>query len=93
MMGECEMSPNNSISCRCRDCGNCFVLPVPWLLEQDQELMVRDAYWCGKCQSKDYEWAWGIVAEGTSEATIEEVLSAWNRWAAAWAERVTKYRS
>lgn len=75
---------NNCIWCHCVQCGNEFHLPVPNLLDDEDNATIGDMYWCGVCDSHDYECFWGMFAAGTSTDKIGDVLRIWTEWASSY---------
>ena len=72
---------NNCIFCQCLECGNVFSIPVPDLLEADENSIVGEIFWCGICDSHSYECSWGMFAAGSSADKIADVLCIWVDWA------------
>lgn len=75
---------NNTIFCQCLECGNEFDLPVPNLLDENPDDVIGELFWCGTCDSHNYDCFWGLFAAGHSSDKLGEVLRIWCDWASSY---------
>ena len=83
---------NNTFSFLCLDCSNEFYVGVPDLLESQQQVVIGDLFWCGRCKGHRYECYWGLFYAGSSADTVGDILKIWKNWASSYGANRTSTR-